>query len=447
MSEWSDEELEAAVRGYMRMLASQQQGAAYSKTAERKRLRNGSLSARSEASIEYRMRNISAVLDANGRPILSGYLPARNVGDRPAKRIWTLVKKVEAAASEPAALSPPASRPGKRRAPPPMIFFNIGWMKNYTGTDASDPTIGGHGYLDNHDHGAEAFNFLPTKDRTFRGYRPPGAGQKTDISRLGAGTKDEFIDGVLVVWIAREKGSGETLIVGWYDNARVYRSAQPGGVFLYGNREDYSAEARIEDSKLLPEVARSFRIASSRTKPGEGFGQKPTWYGSDAVNKRVWQYISSFQSSAPPRPKPKGKKPPRNLDPELRCKVEQSAVEHARAYYKAKYGEDCYIKSVEKDAAGWDLEVYCAEPPLLVEVKGLMNSDLVCELTPNEYKKMKDRANRKRYVVYVVNNALAVSPAVPIPSVFEHVSGDTWQTKDGRTLKITEKIAAVLTCT
>ena len=116
------------------------------------------------------------------------------------------------------------------------------------------------------------------------------------------------------------------------------------------------------------------------------------------------------------------------------------------AYYKSEHGNSCYIESVEIAAKGWDLEVYNSPEPLLVEVKGLLNAELVCELTPNEYVKMMMPANRSRYVVYVVNNALAAHPAMPIASIFEHVGGDKWRTADGRDLLIKEKIAAVLSC-
>jgi hypothetical protein len=54
--------------------------------------------------------------------------------------------------------------------------------------------------------------------------------------------------------------------------------------------------------------------------------------------------------------------------------------------------------------------------------------------------------NRDRYVVYVVNNALAEAPAVPIASVFAHVGEGVWQADDGRKLTITPKTAAVLSC-
>jgi hypothetical protein len=261
---------------------------------------------------------------------------------------------------------------------------------------------------------------------------------------LGAASSDDRIDGALVVWLAKAPETGRTLIVGWYENATVYRRARDGGIRI--NNEDlyYSVEARSADARLLVPVARTFEVPSSRRKPGEGFGQKPTWYGAEATNARVWAYIRSKRS--PARQKPPGKAPPKNPDPELRRKVERAAVEHAIAYYKAEFGNACPIHSVETAAKGWDLEVYHDAKPLLVEVKGLLNHGLVCELTPNEYEKMRQKVNRDRYVIYVVNNALAKSPAVPVASVFKHAGNLKWQTDDGRELIVTEKTGAVLSC-
>jgi hypothetical protein len=218
-----------------------------------------------------------------------------------------------------------------------------------------------------------------------------------------------------------------------------------GLIELNGEDVGCSVQARREDVKLLAPIARTFQVDSSRVSPGAGFGQNPTWYGAPAVDRRVWAYIRSQGSTAPSGKPGSAKAPPKNFDPELRRKVERAAVEHATAYYKSLYGDDCPVVSVEKNARGWDLEVQAGAEPLLVEVKGLLNSDLACELTPNEYEKMKLPANRSRYVVFVVNNALAEAPAVPIASIFEHDQEMTWRTADGRALKITEKVGAILT--
>jgi hypothetical protein len=440
MSVWSETELRAAVAAYLSMLASQTIKAPYSKAEIRRQLRKGVLSTRSEASIEFRMRNISAVLDSQGREIVRGYVPAKNVGAETASQISKLL--AEEATVLPHSPEPSPSALSAR--PPKMIYFNIGWMKRYDGPADDDPTIGAHGYLHAFKHGAEAYNFTPGRDGILRGYRPPGSAEQTHIERLGAKGTDPFLDNVTVIWMAKEPATGVTYIVGWYLNARVYRDAQDAGMILNGEPHFYSVETSIDRGRLLPPVSRTFHVQSSRTAPGEGFGQKPTWYGSQAVNERVWRYIRSIEGGAAKQGS-SPKTPPKNLDPELRRRVERAAVDHAINYYRALFGASCRIESVETQAKGWDLEVYAGVEPLLIEVKGLLNAALMCELSPNEYEKMMMRAHKRRYVVYVVTNALAEAPGVPISSVFEHVGDRDWQTADGRTLIINEKVGAILT--
>jgi len=329
--------------------------------------------------------------------------------------------------------------------PTPIIYFNIGWMKRYAGVVDDDETQGGHGYLKGHRHGGESFNFSKCKDGKVRGHRPPGSSEKTNITKMGVDKKAAEISGALVVWIAKEPASGRSLIVGWYRNATVYREARSSNITLNGHEIFYSAEVAASDAVLLPPLIRTFQVASSRTNPGAGFGQKPTWYGAEEVDKRVWDYIRAYDSRRHSSTKPTKKSPFKNFDPELRRKVEKAAVAHAIAYFTELYGRNA-LESVESYAKGWDLEVVAGQERLLVEVKGLTNSELVCELTPNEYKKMMLPVHRASYIVYVVNNALAEPPAVPIASIFKHASGKRWVTDDGRELIITPKTAAVLSC-
>jgi len=326
----------------------------------------------------------------------------------------------------------------------PIIYFNIGWMREYAGPKADDPTIGAHGYLDDHTHGAECFNFSARPEGLVRGYRPPGSRDQTNITRLGAASDSDSFSGVLVVWLAREPASGTTLIVGWYRNATVYREALVGDCEVNGKVHYYSVEARVADATLLPPIARTFVVPSSRIQPGAGFGQKPTWYGAPHVDAQVRAYVHNWSSRLDDQSPGLPTTPPKNLDPELRRKVERAAVAHAKAYYRAKYGARCPIISVEAFGKGWDLEVFHEADPLLVEVKGLLNNDLICELTPNEFTKMLEEEHRDRYVVYVVNNALAEPPGMPIPAIFKHVGDGKWQTEDGRDLLITPKTGAVL---
>src|SRR5665213_3355952 len=92
---WAEGELKAAVRAYLEMLRLEVDGKAFTKTDFNRRLRAGALSKRTESSVEYRMQNISAVLDAMGRRWIAGYRPAANVGPANETRLGSLIAEVE----------------------------------------------------------------------------------------------------------------------------------------------------------------------------------------------------------------------------------------------------------------------------------------------------------------------------------------------------------------
>ena len=427
---WSDEELAAAVAAYRTMLAAQAAGQAYSKTDVRKRALKGPLSARSAPSFEYRMRNISAVLQSLRREWLSGYAPAANVGDVTFDRIRVLLEGAD----------PEATRP-------PMVFFNIGWMKAYGGRKAADPTIGKNFRgLKGISHGGEAFNFAPRYGKVF-GYRP-GEQHRLDLARLGAPKGAGELPGVLVVWMAREPLSKTTRIVGWYRDATALEHARlpAGGRGQTGDDGPipYTVWAKAEDAVLLPVEHRTFVVPSARTDP-KGFGMSPTWYGGegDQMRDRVWRYIRSIEQgrlAAPAAPSKGG--PPRNPDPELRAKVEKAAVDHALAHFRSPLGGGFDLRSVELERKGWDLEHSGDGRRLLVEVKGLSGTAAICELTPNEYEKMQDPKHRSDYVIYIVTQCLTDTP---LAHVFRYRNADAqWVSADGRTLAVTAKVGAML---
>lgn len=75
---WSPRELQAVVADYLQMLALGLAGQPYNKAARRRAL-IPLLNGRSESSVEFKRRNISAVMVELGFPYLRGYLPASNV--------------------------------------------------------------------------------------------------------------------------------------------------------------------------------------------------------------------------------------------------------------------------------------------------------------------------------------------------------------------------------
>lgn len=78
MSRWTEDELAAAVEAYRQMEARLANGSALEKARVYRELaaRHG----RTSKAWEYRMQNISHVLDQAGKPWLTGLLPASNVG-------------------------------------------------------------------------------------------------------------------------------------------------------------------------------------------------------------------------------------------------------------------------------------------------------------------------------------------------------------------------------
>lgn len=77
---WTLPELRACVVAYRFLLDAQQAGRTEEKARLRRDVLAASLPTRSEGSYEFRMQNISAVLDELGEQIVKGYLPRRNVG-------------------------------------------------------------------------------------------------------------------------------------------------------------------------------------------------------------------------------------------------------------------------------------------------------------------------------------------------------------------------------
>lgn len=72
MANWSREEVELTVKAYFEMLTSELRGESFNKAASRRTLQPR-LNGRSEASIELKHQNISAILIENGLPHIQGY--------------------------------------------------------------------------------------------------------------------------------------------------------------------------------------------------------------------------------------------------------------------------------------------------------------------------------------------------------------------------------------
>lgn len=323
----------------------------------------------------------------------------------------------------------------------PMIFLRVGWMDNYQGITDRDAIAGGGAYVAEHGFGSEIFNYKPFQNMMY-GYAQPhsrrGEWQRAtiDLNRIGATANEDSLPGVLAVWIATAPWGG-AFVVGWYSNATVYKMWQPpppgSGRQYRGSDCGYYVTASARDAVLLPHDERVFSIPQK----GKGaFGQSNIWYADDPVmhrdlRLRVLHYIGSRK--LPPAPASKSSAP-RQSDLLLRQRVERIAIETTAEHF-TNLGYS--VESVEKDNVGWDLSATLEKRHLKLEVKGLSGSQVIVELTPNEYAMM--GKHQKSYRVCVVTNALT-TPKLEV-FAFSRDSGQ-WESPERRVLTVREIIAA-----
>jgi len=323
----------------------------------------------------------------------------------------------------------------------PIVFINIGWMVKYSGASTNDPTLGNFGYLKTDTVGHEAWNFKPLRGKVY-GYVPRSAQIK--LERLGASKGSEALSPVTVVWMARSPRDKKTYIVGWYKDATLHRSSDAIRFTRAKSFEvAYQVEAPATSATLLPPDARVFIIPTAKVIGN--LGQSPVWYGRDeSFRSDVRAFIGGKKVRTAPE------KSPRQQDPDLRRKIEKAAILHATGHYTSAEGGNRVVISVEPFGKGWDLEATAFDGSMLkVEVKGLSGTQLVVELTPNEYAMMMAPEHRKDYVVYIVTEALEKSAEGHVFRYNGELSigrKHVWITDDDRKLIIEKRIAARLSC-
>ncbi len=84
---WTDLEIKYSVEAYVFLLQAQGAGLSLPEGVSTRTLLSNHLATRNEASIRYRMRNISAVARELGGPVLKAYSPAEQVGGNVRARI------------------------------------------------------------------------------------------------------------------------------------------------------------------------------------------------------------------------------------------------------------------------------------------------------------------------------------------------------------------------
>ncbi len=281
------------------------------------------------------------------------------------------------------------------------IFLRIAWMKYYQGVDEYDIPEGGGSFVAEHQYGGEVFNFYPIGKNYF-GFSRVQDDKSIRIEALGADKDSESIDNIVIVFFAKNKllGGGQ-YIVGWYKNAKLYRTAQEFKKSKVNYRNHFNSTARVEDCYLVPEEDRTVLPV-----PEDGPGQMNIWYVENYRDKKyiaeVKKYISDPENYIDRQPKgKKGTKRAWQQNAELKKKVEIAAMDAVHSYFtKRKFK----VTDKSNENLGWDFEANLGSRTLLLEVKGLSGNLYSVDFTSNEY--YHSKKNKKHYRICIVSNAL-----------------------------------------
>lgn len=311
-----------------------------------------------------------------------------------------------------------------------IVFFRIGWMKNYKGRNNSDPITNGGSWPDK----GEVFNFASFKGQ-FYGYVQPSRDSGINLPRIEAGMYADKLTGTTVVWIANRPGGG-SFIVGWYQNATVYAECQPAPSSAardYGTGNiGFYAKAKVSDCTLLELDERQFEVPR-----GKGYPGRSNVFYADANPQFAVDVLKYIATGKLPKGKKGNEKGARQHDPLKRIEVEKAAIKAVETHYKSLGYK---IESVEREKVGWDLTASAGRLQLHLEVKGLSGSTIVAELTPNEYGYLSK--NDSNYRLCIVVDALT-SPNLHIFSFEPETS--TWTDKVGQVLVIEKRTGARVT--
>jgi len=183
-----------------------------------------------------------------------------------------------------------------------MVFFNIAYMEKYQGHWDVDVPVNGGAFIKLNGWGGEAFNFQPYEGMMY-GYVEPGLIQKSgrqrniNISRLtgpGEVKPEPYISGILIIWVARPPKKDESVMVGWYENAILYRKCQQlleDKQRILPNRSyDYFASAKESDCHLIPARERTLTIP----RGAGAFGRSNIWYADSTLGEEIKEKVIDF---------------------------------------------------------------------------------------------------------------------------------------------------------
>jgi hypothetical protein len=320
-------------------------------------------------------------------------------------------------------------------------------MTRYDGDVVGDPPCNGGKWVKENGYGSEIYNFKPYRNKVY-GY-VSNTRDSININKLGASTSDESVSGVRVFWTATPPKGGRRLI-GWYDNATVYRTwhTRPRASAFPKGGTAYIITAATRNAHLIPADQRLIRIPNARDKSG-GLARNLGYVEDTAGQKVVDAIVNELkelgigQSSSRQllgKSKSVGSRGGWSNDPDERQEIERAAMNAVKEYFSSHWELDDVHK---KPGLGYDfIARRRGESDLHLEVKGCKGTLASFELTPSEYRHIIER--RKTFRLCVLTSALKSSRRLQIFKY--HPGTDKWQDDNSQNLAIEELMGARCSC-
>ena len=162
-----------------------------------------------------------------------------------------------------------------------LIVCRVAYMKNYNGINEEDKPVNGGSYVQKTGDAEEKYNFY-----NFNGYcygfvetkHTNGVNNKLHIENIDSNYKGkESIDNVRVIFVSSNPNTRKNVVVGWYDNAKVFVDRQYHTI--NGNEHQYNLLCNYDDSHLINDENRKFEIPNASVAGNDyGIGQSNIWY-------------------------------------------------------------------------------------------------------------------------------------------------------------------------
>lgn len=172
---------------------------------------------------------------------------------------------------------------------PRVLFCVLSYMEHYDCIDyPEDKPVHGGQYVTDTGDSFEKYNFHQYTDGTYYGFVETMyiAGNTADqsfakqmhIERIDTVAKDkDAIDHVSVIFCAKNDQEDKMTIVGWYNDATVYRTRKEAP------EDGHIYNIRAHSAYLLPPMLRVKEVPKGKDEPGAGIGRARIWYADQNI--------------------------------------------------------------------------------------------------------------------------------------------------------------------